>query len=1262
MQRRAVWTRRRTAAVIAAAGLMVASAPAGGAAEPGGGAAEPGADVEPKTYVVQMALDPVATYDGGVGGLEATRAEPGEDVDPEAPEVVEYAGHLQEQQLDALDEVGAEPLYHFVFAFDGFAAELTQDQAAELAARPDVVAVTEDTKREIDTSSTPSFLGLDDDGGLWEQLGGPVGSLREPGAGEDVVIGIIDTGIWPDAKSFTDRDERGRRTYVSRPFGFRGACVPAADGSWAANDCNAKLLSARHYNAGWGGDEGVAEQLPWEFVSPRDYNGHGTHTASTAGGNHGVATTGAAAAFGPISGIAPRARIAAYKALWSTEDGSTAGGYDSDLVAAVDQAVADGVDVINYSVSGTSTDFLDPVEVAFLNAADAGVFVAASAGNDGPTGGTVAHPSPWVTTVAAGTHDRATSGAATLGDGTRLTGASVAATQAGPAPLVDAAAAGLAGADPTAVAQCWSAGDNGGAAVLDPAVVTGKIVVCDRGVTPRVSKSKAVAEAGGIGMILVNTGAESLNTDFHSVPTVHVEDTVRDALKAYAATKGATATVHAAAFGETPAPRVADFSSRGPLTAGAGDLLKPDVVAPGQDILAAVAPPGHNGMDFDLSSGTSMSAPHVAGLAALLADRHPDWSPMMIKSALMTTGFDVLDSDGADPATMFAQGAGHVAPTRAADPGLVYDSDADDWLAFLCGATRGVEEETCASLESAGFSLEPSDFNGASIAIGRVSNSETVTRTVTNVGSSDATYRASVEGLDGIDVTVTPSSLTLAPGESASFTVTFDVVSPALNAYLGGRLTWTDGTHDVRSPIVLRAGGEDWEARYDGPASAFGAAVDEGQEALLSPSGDRLYVAGNGLPALPGTLRPDYVTAAYDPETGDELWANRFDGPVQGADELGGFGVSPSGDTVYVTGSSSGEGGDSDVVTIAYDGATGEQLWLARYDGPAAAGDSGGGLTVSPSGDTVYVAGTAATSVDDEGTHLDYVTLAYDAATGAQQWATLYDGPAAGTDDARAIAVSPAGDAVVVTGQSRGVGTGLTDWGTVAYDAATGAQRWDVLHNGPDNGIDVAGTLVVAGSTVVVSGSHDGGATSTDWATTGYSLSTGDELWQQTYDGGPGDTDVPRKVVVTPSGDTVVVTGNSWGSGTGSDYATVAYAVASGEQQWAARHDGTASALDIAWDVALTPDGAYAVVTGQSDTAGTGPDYLTIAYSVASGEQVWTGQYDAAGSPDVAAGVAVDTAPDGGRRVFVTGGSSISLGLVTSNVDMATIAYLDPWE
>ena len=266
--------------------------------------------------------------------------------------------------------------------------------------------------------------------------------------------------------------------------------------------CNQKLIGAQYFNASWGGDAGIDATRPWEFTSARDYNGHGTHTSSTAGGNYGVLPTGPAAAFGPISGIAPRARIAMYKALWSTEIGDTASGATSDLVAAIDQAVADGVDVINYSISGSLTNFADPVEIAFMYAADAGVFVAASAGNSGPTVSTVAHPSPWITTVAAGTHNRSGEGSVTLGNGVTYYGASIA-TPVGPAPLIDSTAAGLPGADPTALALCYSSLDGGNA--LDPALVAGKIVVCDRGVTARVNKSLAVMEAGGVGMILVNT-------------------------------------------------------------------------------------------------------------------------------------------------------------------------------------------------------------------------------------------------------------------------------------------------------------------------------------------------------------------------------------------------------------------------------------------------------------------------------------------------------------------------------------------------------------------------------------------------------------------------------------------------------------------------------------------------------------------------------------------------------------------------------------
>ena len=755
-------------------------------------------------YIVQLLEDPAVAYAGGVPGLKATKPANGKKIDPADGDVVAYAAYLDSRHNDALSRAGGgRKLYDYHYSFNGFAAELTDGQAAALQRAAGTVVINKDELVSVDTSSTPKFLGLSDPGGLWDQLGG-VGS-----AGEDIVIGVIDSGIWPESLSFSDRTgengngtKDGKLSYQQIP-GWHGSCHPGEQ--WTATECNQKLIGARWYNAAWGGDAAVEAQRPWEFMSPRDYNGHGTHTSSTAGGNNGVMPTGPAAGFGPISGMAPRARISMYKALWSTQDASTASGFTSDLVAAIDQAVADGVDVINYSISGTTTNFLDPVQVAYLFAADAGVFVAASAGNSGPATGTVAHPGPWLTTVAAGTHNRSGQGSVTLGNGVTYTGASLA-SAVGPVSLIDSTAAGLTGADPTKVALCYAAVDNGGLAVLDPAKVAGKIVVCDRGVTARVNKSLAVQQGGGVGMILLNTSINSLNADFHSVPTVHLQSTDRAAVKAYAATASPTAKINAATVtSTTPAPFTASFSSRGPLTAGGGDLLKPDVIAPGQDILASVAPPGNNGQSFNLYSGTSMSSPHVAGVAALLKDLHPSWSPMMIKSALMTSAYDVLDGPNTNPLVIFRQGAGHIRPNSAADPGLVYNSGFNDWLAFLCGTTTGVSAATCTALKGAGYSTDASDLNVASIAIGDLAGVQTVTRKVTNVGAR-ATYTASTTGMVGITATVTPSSLTLNPGETKTFTVTFTRTTAALNGYTGGQLNWTEtgGPHSVRSPLVVR--------------------------------------------------------------------------------------------------------------------------------------------------------------------------------------------------------------------------------------------------------------------------------------------------------------------------------------------------------------------------------------------------------------------------------------------------------------------------
>jgi subtilisin family serine protease len=786
--------------LVAAAALAAVVAVASGS----GQAAQPA-----ETYIVRMAENPVATYAGGIAGYKATQPARGNKINPNDSDVVKYVGYLGSRHDAALAKVGgATKLYDYEYTFNGFAARLTEAQASKLRGSAGILSVERDVIVESDTATTHRFLGLDAENGLWSQLGGT------GAAGENVIVGVLDSGFWPEHPSFTDRTgagpsgQEGKLGYQQIP-GWHGKCVPGE--AFSASDCNQKVIGAQYFLAG------IGEPREEEFRSPRDYNDHGSHTASTAAGNFGVPSVLAGSPpVGAITGMAPRARLAIYKVCWQNAAGGCSAA-QSDSVEAIDQAVRDGVDVINYSISGTQTSFLNSVEQAYFNAAAAGVFVATSAGNSGPAP-VVAHPSPWLTTVGAATHNRAFTGSVKLGDasGSEFFGPSVAAADVGPAQIVYAGAIGLPGVNVGAARQCYldvDAATAGNQPALDPAKAAGKIVVCDRVATApagfpanaRVDKSAAVAAANGIGMVLANeTATQSLNTDVHSVPTVHIDNVGGDSTKAYIASAGAAATAiikQAIVNTNAPAPLVGAFSSRGP-SAASGDQLKPDVTAPGVDIAAAVSP-ANDGNSFGLLSGTSMSSPHVAGLGALLKQRHPSWTPMMIKSALMTTASNLqgFGTSQAAQATMtFAQGAGHVRPNSAADPGLVFDSGPDDWNGFLCGVGQPPDDVDCESL-----AIDPSDLNLASMAIGDLAGRQTLTRTALSVGSASEEYTVSKTGLPGIDVIPSLTKFTVGPGQSQSFSVEFVRNGASLNAYSTGFITWSgDKGHVVRMPVAIQ--------------------------------------------------------------------------------------------------------------------------------------------------------------------------------------------------------------------------------------------------------------------------------------------------------------------------------------------------------------------------------------------------------------------------------------------------------------------------
>ena len=839
------------------------------------GAGPAHAESERRSYIVQLTDKPVATYTGQVAGLAATMPPQGQRLNVDAAAVQAYINYLDTKQNAVISTINAAEITHkYDVVFNGFAAMLTDDEVRALKKNSGVAAITADSMMELDTSYTPSFLGLDQAGGLWEQLGGKGSS------GENIVVGIIDGGIWPENPSYADRvDGNGNPShsgstvvYDAPPASWKGNC-DTGEGFSVAN-CNNKLIGARYFKQ-------AGLELHWtEFLSPRDsvagtegHGGHGSHTASTAAGNAGVSAVNAGLNFGKVSGVAPRARIAAYKVCWTDAATGKNGCAPSNSVAAINQAVKDGVNVINFSIGSSAGggSFTDATEQAFLGATAAGVFVATSAGNQGPTAtapAPVGHISPWLATVGNSTHNRLYLADVVTGSGATLTGASSNANTP-TSPLVMAKDAGLPGADPLQLDRCFGATD-AVAPLLDPAKVAGKILVCDRGGNVLVNKSANAKVAGALGVVIANVegGATTVINQAHTISTVHIAKEHTAVLKSYIAANPNTAVASLGKLRATfdpsvKAPIMSSQSSRGPNVANA-NILKPDVTAPGTDILAAVtadltraqrdaiaAGSPATVTDWAFYSGTSMASPHVAGVAALLKQLHPTWTPSAIKSALMTSATDTFsdglttkvawDSSATNAGTLpWGQGAGHIAPNSAADPGLVYDIAPIDYARFLCGQGLIYTTAQCTTM---GGSIAAYNLNLASLTAANVLGTLSMTRTVTNVGNTTATYNATAS-LPGFNVSVQPATLVLAAGAKASFTVKLTRTSAPLDTWAYGVLNWKDGTHVVRSPLTARATG------LSAPASVYSEAA----------SGTKVVTVGTGfagaMSAVKGGLQP----------------------------------------------------------------------------------------------------------------------------------------------------------------------------------------------------------------------------------------------------------------------------------------------------------------------------------------------------------------------------------------------------------------------
>ncbi|XP_047314915.1 subtilisin-like serine-protease S [Impatiens glandulifera] len=692
------------------------------------------------------------------------------------------------------EEAQASHVYTYKHGFRGFAAKLTEDQAKEMATMPEVVSVFPNEKRRIHTTHSWDFMGLNKE----EAMEIPPYSTENQ---VDVIIGFIDTGIWPESASFNDED------MPPVPAGWRGQCQNGE--AFNASSCNRKIIGARYYMSGFEAEE---DKETTSFRSPRDSSGHGTHTASTAAGRlvnnmnyNGLATGGA-------RGGAPMARIAVYKTCWDS------GCYDVDLLAAIDDAIRDGVHVLSLSLGPDAPQgdyFGDAISIGSFHAVSRGITVVASVGNAGFLG-SATNLAPWMITVGASSMDRDFVAGIELENGYKFTGESLSSFEMKEFKKIISASEANAGYfTPYQSSFCLESS-------LNSTKAKGKILVCQHSGSSsesKLAKSKEVKKAGGIGMILVDDVNKEVAIPF-VIPAATVGKNIGDKILAYVNnnTRFARARILSAktVFGSKLAPRIASFSSKGPNSL-TPEILKPDITAPGLNILAAWSP-ANGKMNSNILSGTSMACPHVTGIVALIKAVHPSWSPSAIKSAIMTTARVrdkyrepiTVDPEGRK-ANAFDYGAGFTNPTKVLSPGLIYDAQASDYISFLCSIgydqrklhliTR--DNSSCDSYPS--LSSSATNLNQPSITVPNLRGNISINRTVKNIGDPKSVYRAVVYPPEGINVTVFPKRLAFSRyGQKMNFSVYFNVEEP-IEGYRFGFLTWRNRQTRVTVPLVVRA-------------------------------------------------------------------------------------------------------------------------------------------------------------------------------------------------------------------------------------------------------------------------------------------------------------------------------------------------------------------------------------------------------------------------------------------------------------------------